>query len=157
VIFSVHGMSAGVLDMPSNIFLPELLYRFSFPGRTGIQFVETAGEWDVHFCGRLGFIYPSLFQKMHKSPHLLPPRWYTPSWPRLKAFALPSFSDGCIRLNLQGREARGIVPRAEYQALCDELVDLLAGLRDARTGQAMVTEVIRTRRTPADEDPLLPD
>ena len=157
VIFSVHGMTASVLDVPSNIVLPELLYRLSFPGRTGIQFVETAGKWDVHFAERLDFIHPSLLQKMHKSPHWMPARWYTPSWPRLKAFALPSLSDGCIRINLQGREARGMVPPAEYQAVCDELADLLAGLCDARTGQAMVADVIRTRRTPADEDPLLPD
>jgi predicted AlkP superfamily phosphohydrolase/phosphomutase len=156
VIFSVHGMTTSVLDLPSNVFLPELLYRFSFPGQTGVQFVETDGTWEVHFGRRLDCIHPSLLQKMQKSLYYLPARWYTPSWPRMQAFALPSYADGCIRINLQGREAHGIVPPSAYHTVCDELVELVSGLQDARTGQAMVTDVIRTRRTPADTDPTLP-
>lgn len=157
VIFSAHGMTDGVLGLPSNAFLPELLYRFSFSGKTGLTFKKIDGTWEVHFDQRLDFIHPSLLQKMHKTLYWLPARWYTPSWPKMKAFALPSFSDGYIRINLQGREARGVVPPSEYNALCDEITELLAGLQDARTGQPMVTQVLRTRRTAADDDVKLPD
>ena len=33
VVFSLHGMQANALDLPSMVFLPELLYRMSAPGR----------------------------------------------------------------------------------------------------------------------------
>ena len=36
VLFSLHGMQANVLDLPSMVFLPELLYRASAPGRFGL-------------------------------------------------------------------------------------------------------------------------
>lgn len=36
VIFSEEGMEMNTLDLPSMAFLPEIMYRFSFPGRTGL-------------------------------------------------------------------------------------------------------------------------
>jgi predicted AlkP superfamily phosphohydrolase/phosphomutase len=36
VLFSLHGMQANELDLPSMVFLPELLYRASAPGRFGL-------------------------------------------------------------------------------------------------------------------------
>ena len=36
-----------------------------------------------------------------------PPIWYRPWWPRMRAFALPSYGDGCIRINLQGPRTAG--------------------------------------------------
>jgi predicted AlkP superfamily phosphohydrolase/phosphomutase len=75
----------------------------------------------------------------------------------MKCFALPSFSQGYIRVNLVGREARGIVAPAEYLRLCDDLHEVIMALRDARTGQSVVKEIIRTRRSSLDNDPKLPD
>ncbi|MDD1417333.1 alkaline phosphatase family protein, partial [Dolichospermum sp. ST_con] len=34
--FSLHGMGPNYSDMPSAVFLPELLYRFNFPGKVAI-------------------------------------------------------------------------------------------------------------------------
>lgn len=86
-----------------------------------------------------------------------PAIWYKHLWPQMKAFALPSFSEGYIRINLQGRESQGIVEPAEYEALCDELTQKLYRLKDARTGIPMVKNVIRTRQQPLESDPKLPD
>ncbi len=36
VLFSLHGTQANALDLPSMVFLPELLYRASAPGRFGL-------------------------------------------------------------------------------------------------------------------------
>jgi predicted AlkP superfamily phosphohydrolase/phosphomutase len=36
VLFSLHGMQDNRLDLPSMVFLPELLYRASAPGRFGL-------------------------------------------------------------------------------------------------------------------------
>ena len=87
----------------------------------------------------------------------IPALWYRPLWPRMRAFALPSFSDGHIRINLQGREAKGIVLPSEYDSLCDEIIELLYGLRESRTGRLIVKSVERTRRSPDDEGDRLPD
>ncbi|WP_341531528.1 alkaline phosphatase family protein (plasmid) [Nostoc sp. UHCC 0302] len=87
----------------------------------------------------------------------MPARWYQPLWPQMKAFALPSFTNGHIRINLQGREAEGFVKASEYQALCDELTQVLYRLKDARTGELMVKQVVRTRQSAHDNDPKLPE
>jgi predicted AlkP superfamily phosphohydrolase/phosphomutase len=86
-----------------------------------------------------------------------PAMWYKNCWPHMKAFALPSFSEGYIRINLQGRDAQGIVPPEDYDALCDEITEKLSRLTDARTGTPMVKEVIRTRTGAMDSDPKRPD
>ena len=57
-----------------------------------------------------------------------PTMWFSPLWPKMRAFALPSFSEGYIRINLQGREPQGIVAPADYDALCDELIGRAASL-----------------------------
>ncbi|ACK72953.1 conserved hypothetical protein [Gloeothece citriformis PCC 7424] len=97
-----------------------------------------------------GSIHTELFQ-WH------PGDWYKPFWPKMKAFYLPGFSDGYIRINLQGRESKGIVPVADYDAVCNELIKELHLLKDARTGKAIVKKVVRTRSSATDNDPKLPD
>ena len=73
-------------------------------------------------------------------------RW----WPEMRAFALPTFYDGRVRINLEGHERAGVVPRAEYERACDEVEALLGKCRDARTGEPVVAEVVRLRA----DDPL---
>lgn len=85
------------------------------------------------------------------------PNWYRYLWPKMKAFALPSFSEGYIRINVQGRDAQGIVPPSEYDALCTEITEKLYQLKDARTGRPMVKNIVRTRESALDHDPKLPD
>jgi len=72
-----------------------------------------------------------------------PGTWYRPWWPKMRAFALPSFYDGRIRVNLRGREARGVVDIAEYAVICDEIEDLLWACVDPRTGEPVVEAVER--------------
>ena len=65
-------------------------------------------------------------------------------WPRTRAFCLPTDLEGCIRINLRGREPLGIVePGAEYGRLCDELAASLGELADPATGRRLVERVIR--------------
>jgi len=86
-----------------------------------------------------------------------PATWYRPSWPTMPAFALPGFTKGRIRINLRGRDPQGIVAPEDYAALCDRIEAHLHALRDARTGLPVVKQVFRTRATPLDDDPALPD
>jgi hypothetical protein len=87
----------------------------------------------------------------------MPSMWYSPLWPEMKAFALPAFTNGHIRINLQGRDRDGVVDSSEYHALCDELSEILYDLTDARTGGKIVQQVVKTRTNPLDRDPKLPD
>jgi hypothetical protein len=79
--------------------------------------------------------------------------WYRRHWPSMRSFALPTFADGHVRLNLRGRERDGLVAIEDYTSACDEVVRLLADCRDARTGAPVLQDVIRVRQ----DDPLDPD
>jgi predicted AlkP superfamily phosphohydrolase/phosphomutase len=75
----------------------------------------------------------------------------------MKAFALPTFANGHIRINLEGREGNGIVSASEYEDICHELTQILYRLQDARTGKPLVKQVVRTRNSATDNDPKHPD
>jgi predicted AlkP superfamily phosphohydrolase/phosphomutase len=79
--------------------------------------------------------------------------WYRESWPRMRAFALPTFSDGRVRLNVAGRERHGTVPAEDYGRVCDEVERWLRDCRDVRTGRPAVVGIERPRAA----DPLAPD
>lgn len=83
--------------------------------------------------------------------------WYKPAWSRMKAFALPSFSEGYVRINLKGRDAEGIVEPEDYDAVCDEVIAELKALVDSRNGQPVVQEIIKTRTHGAQSEEGLPD
>jgi predicted AlkP superfamily phosphohydrolase/phosphomutase len=86
-----------------------------------------------------------------------PAVWYHPLWAKMQAFALPSYSDGYIRINLQGREAQGIVAPEAYDAVCDQLTEQLHQLTHPQTGQPMVRSVWRTRQQGSDRSSKAPD
>ncbi|MBA2450114.1 MAG: hypothetical protein H0V51_19015, partial [Chloroflexi bacterium] len=68
-------------------------------------------------------------------------------WARTTAFTIPSLYTGYIRVNLRGREPRGIVePGPEYERLLDRVEADLARLVEPRTGQPAVGWVSRTAR-----------
>jgi predicted AlkP superfamily phosphohydrolase/phosphomutase len=201
LVFSIDGMGWNTTDIPSMVFLPELLYRFNFPGQYGLAKGKVgtpapapvanpkrqswAGEvWQLRhdpnpIRGAIRRFLPGKYQdkldqylgspqrpaltspyqllKQYPSLFWQPTLWYKALWPQMKAFALPSFGDGQIRINLQGREKQGIVPASEYDSLCEQLMQHLYSLKDARTGQPMVTRVIRTRQNALDADPGIPD
>jgi predicted AlkP superfamily phosphohydrolase/phosphomutase len=81
------------------------------------------------------------------------PCWYRAYWPKLSIFALPSFSDAQLRVNLRGRESAGVVDLDEYERVLDTTEQLLRQTVDARTGQPIVEEVHRPRA----KDPMDPD
>jgi predicted AlkP superfamily phosphohydrolase/phosphomutase len=79
--------------------------------------------------------------------------WYRAAWPQMRAFALPTFSDGRVRVNLEGREAAGKVAAADYEQVCDEVERSVRACRDPRTGRSIVEGVKRPRAS----DPMDPD
>jgi predicted AlkP superfamily phosphohydrolase/phosphomutase len=73
----------------------------------------------------------------------MPSYQYRHHWPRMAAFALPSFLDGRIRINLRGRERDGIVDLSHYEETCRALEAILAECRDPRTGEPAVASIER--------------
>jgi predicted AlkP superfamily phosphohydrolase/phosphomutase len=64
-------------------------------------------------------------------------------WSRTRAFPLPTEQHGSIRINVVGREAKGIVPEHDYHATCDQLVDALQASTTV-DGKPLVRDVLRT-------------
>lgn len=230
VVFSAHGMGANVMDLPSVVFLPEFMYRFSFPGEAVIApgtygaavppllpveemaidqfatalwrrtkegnllvdtlkralprpvynklkpYLERSAEIDLEtlkaklpapFRAKVEELLSRTEKRRILSPFELreqghpqpfqPAAWFENFWPEMKAIALPSFSEGYIRINVQGRDKNGIVPPEEYGQLCDEITAELHKLVDARTGEKMVKRVIRTRAQLSEETEKSPD
>ena len=188
VVFSQEGMKANSTDLPSWLFLPELLFRHSFNGRAAFAEGDagspppalrplTQRNWmrevwalrtgnglidalDRRVRLRLSLYLDELFRSGLRLLHPLkagtfcsmPPMWYQPFWPHMQAFALPTFSDGYVRLNVKGRESAGIVEPADYVSTREEIAGVISELKDPRTGKGMVREIMRTRTSPFDGD-----
>lgn len=191
LVFSQEGMEPNCMDLPSMVFLPELLYRLAFPGRRGLGAGETTLDgieapprswvpalWATQavsgsrrFLRRrlpsaLSYRIDRLWNRADLEP--LPPceagempyqaaTWYRHLWPRMKAFALPSFAEGYVRLNVRGREAHGLVETKDYDRVCDELTAEISSLVDARSGKPIVRDVRRTRTHGLEQSITLPD
>ncbi len=170
VLFSVHGMMENTVDAPSMIMLPEYLYRWNFPNKKALDYdasVKTnqfkhAGHWkkevwalvNESFSNELGS--PIEQQENGDTLNWQPANWYQPLWHKMKAFALPSYSDGYIRINVKGRDAQGCVLPSEYEQVCEEVIECIKGLKDVVTNQSIVKDIIKTRVTPLDDNPKLP-
>ncbi len=79
-----------------------------------------------------------------QSLNWMPASRYQPFWRAMRFFALPSFSDGRIRINLAGRERDGQVLFSDYAAVCDEIEEILRSCRDSATGEAVVDAIERS-------------
>lgn len=186
VVFSDHGMESNTTDVPSTVFLPELLYRLAHPGKYGlargipgttpppVMKPSAKRSWRSTLYGlkedpnpitrwlRQHMSTPDFHYKIEKRLGLngvplcpddcplgsQPPMWYHPAWKDMKAFALPSFSEGYVRLNIRGREKNGLIEPNDYEAACAEITAELHRLTDARTGKPAVRRVVRTRKGP---------
>lgn len=187
MIFSVHGSEANCYDLPSMVYLPELLYRYSFAGRRYLCRNQlTDGQLPpVRTSVRGGWLRSVWEQKATTTVSILslrqwrlgrpllrrmntqlfsqrcffsqPLTWFDHRWPKMKAFALPTYGDGYVRINLKGREGRGRVSPADYDTLCDEITDMLNALRNPRNGRPVVKEVVRTRLDRRARGPYEPD
>ena len=74
---------------------------------------------------------------------------YRSLWPQMKAFAVPTFTHGRVRINLRGRERDGVVEPEAYGAVCDEVEAAVRACRNPRTGRSVVDDIVRL----GDEDP----
>ncbi len=172
IIFSPHGMQANSLDLYSMLFLPELLYRWS-SGQSAFDGIGAVGStpppprldysrhwaaevWDMRTAHGDAVLESPREQERRKDPlDWDPGNWYRPLWPAMRAFTLPGYSEGLVRINVAGRDGDGGLPAGQFEHCCNELTALLHGLRDARSGEPMIEEIIRVRDNPWDDRPEL--
>lgn len=182
IVFSLEGAIPNNVDIPSMVILPELLYRWAFPGQRGYAAGDAGTPvpdrwrqpWSLSWSRALWShrddpnalrsglrrLLPSELARwsdrlLAAPPGPLHPRdaaisyqpatWFAPHWPRMRAFALPSFSDGFIRLNVRGREREGVVEPEDFARVCDEIEALLGEVVDARSGRPLLRDVTRCR------------
>jgi predicted AlkP superfamily phosphohydrolase/phosphomutase len=173
-VFNLHGMGLNSADVAAMALLPELLYRHSF-GRpclgegdwemnpAGVPLIESDLVWEseieralprsMRTPGKVWRGFSRLAGRLLPSadPDAIALEWmptarYRKFWPRMTAFALPSFYDGQIRINLRGREARGLVDPADHGVVCDGIEALLRECREPLTGEPVVASVERADR-----------
>ena len=77
-------------------------------------------------------------------------------WSGTAAFAIPTDQHGWIRLNLRGREARGLIDRAQYDGVCTQLDLVLRGLVTEK-GSKIVEDVVRVGSETGSPPTDLPD
>lgn len=169
VFFTVDSVVSDGLENPRSVFLPELLYRWNFPrkaalasGITGEAVPEPGLNFPEHWkhevwklrtpAGADELQSPLEQEKLGDTFSWQPTNWYKPVWPRMKAFALPSVADGYIRLNVKGREEGGLVNIEDYDAVCGEIIEMLEQVVDARTGEQIISKVLRVRNDPFEND-----
>ena len=87
----------------------------------------------------------------------MPVTRYKPFWAQMEAFALPSFYDGRVRLNLAGRESRGIVPLEKYHSVVSGIRELISACHDPLTGRAVLAESSTEQCHPYDIGPTQAD
>lgn len=84
-------------------------------------------------------------QAMRKDMEWQTAAWYRRYWPQMPFFALPTFTDAHIRINLKGRERDGIVEPDDYERVCDQVIEIASKITDPRTGKPILGEVLRPR------------
>lgn len=149
LVFSLHGMGRNASDVASMLLLPELLYRAA--GR-GVRFRGHA-EWRTGALPLLGEAegWQSVLRdipapKPASNLDWMPAARYRDAWPDMNAFALPSFYDGRVRLNIAGRERQGRLPPEAYEATCAQVETMLRDCRDIEDGESVVKSIERGAR-----------
>lgn len=67
------------------------------------------------------------------------------NWAESMAFEIPSDYTACIRINLEGREPKGIVKNKDYDRICQRISQVFLELRNASNGEPVVSSVLKIR------------
>ncbi|MEI8313623.1 MAG: hypothetical protein WCH98_22980, partial [Verrucomicrobiota bacterium] len=180
-VFAMHGMGDNGVDVPTMVLLPELLYRRAF-GRPwmreipwsdflpdGTPLLAEQQTWHHTMEARIPPLWSDAVKEAraqaarqeppiaHAEIDWQPAARYRPFWPDMEAFALPSFYDGRVRLNLKGRERFGNVTPDRYRQLLDGIRTLLSECVDPITSRPVVAGFSESSKSPLDVGPTESD
>lgn len=81
-------------------------------------------------------------ERTNSFPLKMPAARYARHWPQMRAFGFPAFYDARVRINLEGREAHGMLPLSSYDDVLAEYESWLREIIDPRTGEPAVKDVL---------------
>ena len=147
IIFSLHGMrpSRGLTTLLDRLLIETGFARLStyrtqsWRERSLTLFAAAKRRAPRALRALYRRAIPSSAAQLLAQPTMIPHY----DWSLTRAFALPTDQHGWIRINLAGREAKGVVMPREYEQTCRELEVLLRELKNEH-GQPLVENVIRT-------------
>jgi predicted AlkP superfamily phosphohydrolase/phosphomutase len=173
MVFAMHGMGANDADVPAMSLLPELLYRRQFgepymldlpwPDSlpNGVPLLSENDNWHWVMEERVPKLdsdrvrdFISARVERNDVPieaaeiDYQPASRYRPFWPDMEAFALPSFYDGRVRINLIGRERYGMVSPGRYQQVMTDVKSMLSECVDSVTADRVVDGFHEPERPP---------
>ncbi len=147
--------------------LPPLLDRLGYTASGGGAPATTGGSSSPSVISRMHGLVPASAKRLVTAslPWRLRDRlgvWLqtrSVDWSRTRAFTLPTDLEGCIRLNVKGREPHGILDAgAQYDDLCEEIRARLEELENPATGGRAVRRVWRRNEVfPGPKQEHLPD
>ncbi|MCC6486339.1 MAG: alkaline phosphatase family protein [Candidatus Hydrogenedentes bacterium] len=153
LVFSASGFRP---NYSANHLLPEVLNRLGVGPTPSTAFAgdESAHSYSYYRIRRIQDTVstPLITAAKRVVPRRLWEKWTRrllfarENWARSRAFCLPNDYCGNIRINLRGREPKGLVSPDAYDAVCDELERAFRQLKNAATGAPAVEKVIRVRR-----------
>lgn len=144
IAFSAHGMIANTsrVDLLDDMLARVLAGRTDARARRGV--LRRLGErvplaWRRAAALRVPRVFRDRLMTMWSASGI--------AWERTPAFALRADLQGYIRINLQGREQRGIVPPGPpLEDLCDRITEGLLSFQDSTTGEPVIEAVERIER-----------
>ena len=158
LVFSVSGVRP---NYSANHLLPDVLNRLGVGPNPTVPAVqeETSRSYSYYRIRRIQDTVstPLIMAAKRVAPRRLWEKWTRrllfarENWSRSKAFCLPNDYCGSIRINLKGREPKGIVEPGDYDAFCGELEREFLALRNAANGEPAVERVVHVHREYAGE------
>ena len=146
IAFSLHGMQP---ETGWCTMLPKLLGRISGIDAPAVESAGTLFRFKQALPTRL--VEKIIWHLPYSISDIIVPLWSKNmyDWNRIRCFALPGGdSNGLIRINLKGREARGTVePGREYDELCTMIEEGLRSFLDIETGTPVIAGIERMDRT----------
>jgi len=137
----------GVPQLPANTPWDRPILK----AMRGGQFMRVKDKIDRtlgKFAGPLGSA--TIPERQNSIPLKMPAARYADKWPRMRAFGFPAFYDARVRINLVGREARGMIPLSGYDDLVSEYSHWLRKIVDPTTGRPVVKDIL----LPVADNPL---
>ena len=164
VFFTLNGMAT---NRAQNHFLPQLLQRLNHLYTTGEKRVDTSSRRNGIIAALRDTVPAAIQLRANRMLGEDVQDWVVNreylgalKWEKTPSIPIPSGGEGFIRLNIKGREKHGCLSQEGGEAVsyADWLTEKLLNVRDAQSGEQLISEVIDLHKLyPGNRSSMLPD